>query len=57
MAEGPNAQRVEGAIAAAVPGRSFTVRYRGTMRFNETYLRTGDRYRLAGRRESRMPGC
>lgn len=57
MVEGPEAQQVEGAIATAVPGRSFTVRYHGTMRFSETYVRTGNRYRLAGRRESRMPGC
>jgi hypothetical protein len=44
-------------IAAAVPGRSFTVRYSGAMRFRETYARLGDSYRLATGRESRMPWC
>lgn len=57
MVERPRARRIDGAIAAAVPDRSFTVRYSGSLRFGETYARTGNRYRLAGRRESRMPGC
>ena len=57
MIEGPKADDVEGAIVAAVPDRSFTVRYNGTMDFTETYRRSGDAYRLVGRRESRMPGC
>lgn len=57
MVERPRAQRVDGAIAAAIPDRSFTVRYSGSMRFSETYARTGNRYRLSRRRESRMPGC
>jgi hypothetical protein len=50
-------QIVRGVIAAAVPGRSFTVRYDGAMRFRETYVRRGDRYRIAGGGEGRMPGC
>jgi hypothetical protein len=57
MVEGPEAQEIDGVIVAAVPDRSFTVRYSGTMRFSETYTRTGIRYRLSGRGESRMPGC
>jgi hypothetical protein len=57
MVEGPRAQEISGVIVAAVPDRSFTVRYSGSMRFSETYARMGERYRLSGRRASRMPGC
>jgi len=52
-----NAETVEGTLSSAIPNRSFTVRYSGTMRFSETYVRTGEGYRLAGARESRVPGC
>lgn len=49
---------VEGALASAVPDRSFTVRYTGSMRFIETYTRSaGGAYRLAGGRESQVPAC
>lgn len=57
MAEGLRGQQIDGVIAAAVPDRSFTVRYSGSMRFSEIYARTGNRYRLSGRHESRVPGC
>lgn len=57
MAGARSGRTVDGALARAVPDRSFTVRYSGSMRFSETYVRAADgRYRLTGR-TSRMPGC
>lgn len=47
---------LRGTLASAVPDRSFTMRYGGTMRFSETYRRVGDRYRTASG-ESRVPAC
>ena len=47
---------LRGTLASAVPDRSFTMRYSGTMRFSETWRRVGDRYRTASG-ESRVPLC
>jgi len=57
MVEPRDAEDVEGAVTEAVPDRSFTVRYSGTRRLSETYVRVRDRYRLRGGGESRVPGC
>ena len=50
-------REIQGEIESVGRETSFTVRYGGTARFRETYVRNGDSYRLAGRRESRMPTC
>lgn len=47
---------LRGTMVSAVPDRSFTMRYGGTMRFSETWRRVGDRYRTASG-ESRVPTC
>jgi hypothetical protein len=57
MVAGHSAGNIRGVLAGVVPDRSFTVRYAGTMRFGETYVRVGDRYRLRGRQVSKVPGC
>lgn len=49
-------REVHGAIVRAEPGRAFTVRYHGSESFEETWVRDGSRYRLAGG-DSRVPGC
>lgn len=47
---------VEGVIATADKGRSFTVSYTGSASFNETYKRGADgQYRMDG--QSRVPTC
>jgi hypothetical protein len=50
------AREVEGALSEAIPDRSFTVDYSGSLRFREIYVRQDENYRLASG-ESRMPGC
>ena len=45
-----------GTIVRVEPGRAFTIRYQGRETFEETWVRDGDRYRLAGG-ESMVPGC
>ena len=52
-----NGATVEGTLVTAIPDRSFTIRYSGSMRFSETYVRRSQGYRPAGGRESRLPGC
>ena len=52
---GQKEQQYDGAIVAAVPDKSFTVRYTGTESFEQTYKREGDDYLVVGK--DRVPGC
>lgn len=47
----------QGKIANVVPGRSFNVVYSGSQRYTERYVRSGGKYRLAGRAKPRLDGC
>ncbi|MES2442064.1 MAG: hypothetical protein V4574_04475 [Pseudomonadota bacterium] len=49
-------EAIEGKIAGIVKGKGFTVRYTGSRRFEERYLRVGNRFELQGG-PSRMPSC
>lgn len=50
------AQSIEGKIGDIVKGRSFTMHYSGTSRFDERYVRQGGKYAVQGG-PSRMPTC
>lgn len=52
-----DADRIEGKIRDIVPNRSFTVHFTGTRTFDRRYVRVGDRYRLVGGADDRLPQC
>lgn len=52
---GQTEQQYDGVITAAVPDKSFTVRYTGSETFDQTFERKGDRYQIVGK--DRVPGC
>lgn len=53
--ESPDGTDLTGKIGTVVPGRYFTVDYRGSRRWTDTYRMVGGKYRLAGR--NRFPTC
>ncbi len=52
---GQTEQEYNGEIVAAVPDKSFTVRYTGSEKFDQTFERKGDSYQIVGK--DRVPGC
>jgi hypothetical protein len=51
------ARHIKGRLTDPVPDKGFTLRYEGTERFAERYVRQGSKFVLEHGGESRVPGC
>ncbi len=51
------ATSISGTLGTIQPRKSFTITYRGSRNFAETYVLRGGKYRLSGDGESRMETC